>query len=122
MSSPALSRINIPSRIALQVASQIDSRTILDTGRAEKLLGAGDMLYIGREMSEAGEAQSPFIISETEVKKVVRYLIDAYMDEIPSGINFTENNKKNIAFDSMFEDEHGRDELYGKAKKSSKSR
>ena len=112
-----LIKANIPSRIALQVASQIDSRTILDTGGAEKLLGAGDMLYIGSEMSKPVRLQSPFI-SETEVKKVVRYLIDAYMDEIPSGINFTENNEKNIAFDSMFEDEsmEEEDELYGKAK------
>mgnify|MGYP001581968329 CR=1 FL=1 len=112
-----LIKANIPSRIALQVASQIDSRTILDTGGAEKLLGAGDMLYIGAEMSKPVRLQSPFI-SETEVKKVVRYLTDAYMDEIPSGINFTENNEKNIAFDSMFEDEsmEKEDELYGKAK------
>ena len=68
-------------------------------------------------MSKPVRLQSPFI-SETEVKKVVRYLTDAYMDEIPSGINFTENNEKNIAFDSMFEDEsmEKEDELYGKAK------
>lgn len=112
-----LIKANIPARIALQVASQVDSRTILDTGGAEKLLGAGDMLYIGSEMSKPVRLQSPFI-SETEVKKVVRYLIDAYIDEIPSGINFTENNEKNIAFDSMFENESlgDEDELYGKAK------
>src|SRR5699024_12292870 len=39
-------KANIPSRIAFSVSSQIDSRTILDTGGAEKLLGKGDMLYI----------------------------------------------------------------------------
>lgn len=112
-----LIKANIPTRIALQVASQIDSRTILDTGGAEKLLGAGDMLYIGAEMSKPVRLQSPFI-SETEVKKVVKYLTDAYIDEIPSGINFTENNEKNIAFDSMLENEslEDEDELYEKAK------
>ncbi|MBM2817490.1 MAG: putative cell division FtsK/SpoIIIE [Parcubacteria group bacterium] len=112
-----LIKANIPARIALQVASQIDSRTILDTGGAEKLLGAGDMLYIGAEMSKPVRLQSPFI-SETEVKKVVKYLTDAYKDEIPSGINFTENNEKNIAFDSMFENEslEDEDELYEKAR------
>ena len=112
-----LIKANVPARIALQVASQIDSRTILDTGGAEKLLGAGDMLYIGAEMSKPVRLQSPFI-SETEVKKVVKYLADAYKDEIPSGINFTENNEKNIAFDAMFENEsmEDEDELYEKAK------
>ena len=112
-----LIKANIPARIALQVASQIDSRTILDTGGAEKLLGAGDMLYIGAEMSKPVRLQSPFI-SETEVKKVVKYLTDAYKNEIPSGINFTENNEKNIAFDAMFENEsmEDEDELYEKAK------
>ncbi|MEK7071198.1 MAG: DNA translocase FtsK, partial [Patescibacteria group bacterium] len=61
--------------------------------------------------------QSPFI-SETEVKKVVKYLTDTYKDEIPSGINFTENNEKNVIFESMFENEslEDEDELYEKAK------
>ena len=59
-----LIKANIPSRIALQVASQIDSRTILDTGGAEKLLGAGDMLYIGAGDVQAGEAPIPFHIGD----------------------------------------------------------
>ncbi|TSC65747.1 MAG: Uncharacterized protein G01um101477_352, partial [Candidatus Doudnabacteria bacterium Gr01-1014_77] len=54
-------KANIPSRIALQVVSQIDSRTILDTPGAEKLLGAGDMLYIGGEMSKPVRIQSAFV-------------------------------------------------------------
>ena len=112
-----LIKANIPTRIALQVASQIDSRTILDTGGAEKLLGAGDMLYLGSEMSKPVRLQSPFV-SETEVKKVVKYLIDAYRNEIIEGINFTENNEKNIVFESLMEDENTDDEddLYEAAK------
>lgn len=112
-----LIKANIPARIALQVASQIDSRTILDTGGAEKLLGAGDMLYMGSEMSKPIRLQSPFI-SETEVKKVVKYLIGAYRDEAPDGINFTENNEKNIVFESLLEDENmeEEDDLYEEAK------
>ncbi len=81
-----LIKANVPTRVALQVSSQIDSRTILDTPGAEKLLGAGDMLYLGGEMSKPARLQSAFI-SETEVKKVVKYLADEYRDEIMSEIN-----------------------------------
>ena len=81
-----LIKANVPTRVALQVSSQIDSRTILDTPGAEKLLGAGDMLYQGSEMSKPARLQSAFI-SETEVKKVVKYLADEYNDEIMSEIN-----------------------------------
>jgi len=81
-----LIKANIPTRVALQVASQIDSRTILDQPGAEKLLGAGDMLYLGGEMSKPVRLQSAFI-SETEVKKVVKFLYEQYKDEIMSEIN-----------------------------------
>ena len=83
-----LIKANIPSRVALQVASQIDSRTILDQPGAEKLLGAGDMLYLGAEMSKPVRLQSAFI-SENEVKKVVKYLANTYKDEIMSEINLS---------------------------------
>ncbi len=68
-----LIKANIPSRIALQVASQVDSRTILDQSGAEKLLGAGDMLYLSGDMSKPIRLQSAFI-SENEVKKVVDFI------------------------------------------------
>jgi S-DNA-T family DNA segregation ATPase FtsK/SpoIIIE len=83
-----LIKANIPSRVALQVASQIDSRTILDQPGAEKLLGAGDMLYLGGEMSKPVRLQSAYI-SENEVKKVAKYLGDTYKDEIMSEINLS---------------------------------
>src|SRR5665213_3659420 len=89
-----LIKANVPARVALQVVSQIDSRTILDTGGAEKLLGAGDMLYLGGEMSKPVRLQSAYI-SETETKKVVKYLTDTYKDEIMSEINFTNNGAQN---------------------------
>jgi len=75
-----LIKANIPARIALKVSSQIDSRTILDAGGAEKLLGAGDMLYSSGD-AQPERLQSAFI-SEVEVKKVVKYLADAYRDEV----------------------------------------
>jgi S-DNA-T family DNA segregation ATPase FtsK/SpoIIIE len=83
-----LIKANVPTRIALQVSSQIDSRTILDAGGAEKLLGAGDMLYASGEMSQPERLQSAFI-SEEEVKKVVEYLKKAYMDELPDTIELS---------------------------------
>lgn len=96
-----LIKANIPSRIALQVSSQIDSRTILDQMGAEKLLGSGDMLYLGGEMSKPVRLQSAFI-SESEVKRVVKYLIDEYKDQIIDEINITPTEAgATAAFDSM---------------------
>lgn len=112
-----LIKANIPARVALQVVSQIDSRTIIDMPGAEKLLGSGDMLYLGGEMSKPVRIQSAFI-SETEVKKVVKYLSDAYRDEIPGDeINFAETNDKNVLFEGGIGDDIGDDdELYEAAK------
>lgn len=80
-----LIKANVPSRLALQVASQIDSRTILDQGGAEKLLGAGDMLYLGGDMGKPVRLQSAFI-SEGEVKKVTDYIANNNDAEIPVDI------------------------------------
>ncbi|MFD1431959.1 DNA translocase FtsK [Lacticaseibacillus yichunensis] len=52
---------NIPTRIAFMVASQVDSRTIIDTAGAERLLGKGDMLYLGSGASQARRLQGTFI-------------------------------------------------------------
>ena len=74
-----LIKANVPGRIALQVSSQIDSRTILDASGAEKLLGAGDMLYLSGDMGKPKRIQSAFI-SEKEVKKVTQFLKDQESD------------------------------------------
>ena len=113
-----LIKANIPARIALQVVSQIDSRTIIDSPGAEKLLGSGDMLYLGGEMSKPVRLQSAYI-SENEVKKVVKYLTEAYLDEIPGeGINFAEAaTDRNVLFEGNIGDDMGDDdELYETAK------
>ena len=69
-----LIKANITSRVALQVASQIDSRTILDNSGAEKLLGNGDMLYqSGDTNSKMRRVQGAFV-SEKEVKDVVDFI------------------------------------------------
>ncbi len=66
-------KANVPTRIALNVASQIDSRTIIDQMGAEKLLGQGDMLYLSSDSPRLTRIQSAFISGE-EIKKVVAYL------------------------------------------------
>ncbi|PJE64369.1 MAG: cell division protein FtsK [Candidatus Ryanbacteria bacterium CG10_big_fil_rev_8_21_14_0_10_43_42] len=68
-----LIKANITTRMALQVASQIDSRTILDMAGAEKLLGKGDMLYLSGDTSKPGRVQGVFV-SEQEVKRATAYL------------------------------------------------
>ncbi|HHZ02704.1 MAG TPA: DNA translocase FtsK [Tissierellia bacterium] len=66
-------KANIPSRIAFAVSSHIDSRTILDTGGAEKLLGKGDMLYHPIGIPKPVRIQGTFI-SDDEIKRVVDYI------------------------------------------------
>ncbi len=67
-----LIKANITTRIAFAVASQIDSRTILDSSGAEKLLGNGDMLFVSAEFTKPRRVQGAFI-GEKEVKKVVEF-------------------------------------------------
>ena len=74
-----LIKANITTRIALQVASQIDSRTILDMSGAEKLIGKGDMLFLSSDASKPRRIQGAYI-SEKEVKRVVKYLVEEYED------------------------------------------
>ncbi len=68
-----LIKANITARIALQVGSQIDSRTILDTAGAEKLLGGGDMLFISSEFSKPKRIQGAYI-SEEEIHGVSDFI------------------------------------------------
>lgn len=112
-----LIKANIPARIALQVASQFDSRTILDAAGAEKLLGAGDMLFISGEMSKPIRLQSPFI-SETEVKKVVEYLVKNSDGELPTEIDMAGENTKNTIFEAMMSGGEAEDDLYEEARET----
>lgn len=66
-------KANMPARMAFQVASQIDSRTILDMAGADKLLGRGDMLFLSPQASKPTRIQGAFI-QDTEIKKVADYL------------------------------------------------
>ncbi|MCG1020707.1 DNA translocase FtsK [Sutcliffiella horikoshii] len=84
-------KANIPSRIAFSVSSQTDSRTILDMGGAEKLLGRGDMLFLPVGASKPIRVQGAFL-SDEEVERIVDFVIDQqkaqYQEEmIPQDIN-----------------------------------
>lgn len=114
-----LIKANVPARVALQVASQIDSRTILDAAGAEKLLGAGDMLYLGSEMAKPIRLQSAYI-TEPELKKVVKFLAENYEHHMPSDINLTGENQKNSIFEATMDDAslEDDDELYEEARRT----
>ncbi|MCP3678095.1 MAG: DNA translocase FtsK [Deltaproteobacteria bacterium] len=91
-----LIKSNFPARISFQVPSRTDSRTILDTGGAETLLGEGDMLFMPPGTSRIKRIHGPYL-SETEIKRVTKFLkkqgkpsydkaiTEAKIDERPSG-------------------------------------
>lgn len=78
-----LIKANFPARISFAVASHIDSRTILDTGGAEKLLGEGDMLYLPADAEKPKRLRGSFV-SDQEIERVVnfwRYWRDVYSSQ-----------------------------------------
>jgi len=115
-----LIKANITARIALQVASGVDSRTILDMSGAEKLLGNGDMLYLAGDTSKPKRIQGAFI-SDREVKKVAGYVAEMAKDfkaepvEMDLKLPMAGNGKWEVG--SGTEDEEIDDELYEEAKK-----
>ncbi|WP_062050828.1 DNA translocase FtsK [Bacillus sp. JCM 19034] len=100
-------KANIPSRIAFGVSSQTDSRTILDSGGAEKLLGRGDMLYLPVGASKPTRIQGAFL-SDQEVENVVQYVISQqkaqYEEEmIPNEEPIIEERATDELYDSAVE-------------------
>ncbi len=75
-----LIKANIPTRIAFAVSSQVDSRTIIDIGGAEKLMGKGDMLFFPTGAIKPERIQGCFV-SDSEVEKVVQYLKSDHRNE-----------------------------------------
>ncbi len=84
-----LIKANFPARISFQVTSKVDSRTILDTQGAERLLGAGDMLFLPPGASHLQRIHGPYV-SEKEVKAVVEYLKACGEPEYLADINSVE--------------------------------
>ena len=98
-------KANIPSRIAFAVSSAIDSRTILDMGGAEKLLGRGDMLFLPAGSSKPVRVQGAFL-SDAEVERIVDFVIEQqkanYQDEmIPDEV---EESTEQIDRDELYDD------------------
>jgi S-DNA-T family DNA segregation ATPase FtsK/SpoIIIE len=116
-----LIKANVPTRMALQVASQIDSRTILDCSGAETLLGAGDMLYLASDMQKPVRIQTAYI-SEGEVKKVVQFIKSNNPGDL-TAIDFggngsvpTEPNDVIGLANGSFDDDEIDDDLYEDAR------
>ncbi len=117
-----LIKANITTRIAFQVATQIDSRTILDMAGAEKLLGNGDMLYLSASSPKPQRIQGVFA-TEKEAKEIVKFIKEENPQDIVDEENNQEvalNNSVSVAqeldkFNSF--DDSQNDELYETAKK-----
>ena len=99
-------KANIPSRIAFAVSSHIDSRTILDTGGAEKLLGKGDMLYHPIGLPKPLRIQGTFV-SDDEIKRVVDFIkeqqIEVKADKADEIIKEIENQTTSEDVDEYLE-------------------
>ncbi|HEX4104187.1 MAG TPA: DNA translocase FtsK [Candidatus Paceibacterota bacterium] len=117
-----LIKANVTARIALQVASQIDSRTILDTAGAEKLLGHGDLLFLSAELSKPKRIQGAYI-TEEEIKNVANFIRDnnkVEMEEVAfdaAGANGNSAGGVSIPqnLDSFGESDDDSDELFDEA-------
>ena len=103
-----LIKANIPSRIAFAVSSQVDSRTILDTVGAEKLLGKGDMLYFPSGAPKPLRVQGAFV-SDDEVEKIVAFIkkngTAKYSEDILESIENNNKSDKELAQEQSEEDE-----------------
>jgi S-DNA-T family DNA segregation ATPase FtsK/SpoIIIE len=123
-----LIKSNVPAKIAFSVSSQMDSRIILDTGGAEKLVGKGDMLYAAPGASRPKRLQGVFV-DDREVKDVVRFLIEQKeelgAEEIGGDFDGDDDEETESAsgfsddvdFSNLEEDPSEQDELYDEAKK-----
>ena len=103
-----LIKANIPSRIAFAVSSQVDSRTILDTVGAEKLLGKGDMLFFPSGAPKPSRVQGTFV-SDEEVEKIVDFVKSngtaTYSEDILESIENSNKTDKELAQEQATDDD-----------------
>lgn len=102
-----LIKANIPSRIAFSVSSQVDSRTILDVGGAEKLLGKGDMLYSPVGENKPLRIQGPYI-SDSETARIIDFVkkqgVSTYDESVVQTIETPEKSQYGEVSDELTED------------------
>lgn len=103
-----LIKANVPSRIAFAVSSQVDSRTILDSVGAEKLLGKGDMLFFPSGAPKPSRVQGAFV-SDDEVEKIVDFIKSngtaTYSEDILETIENSNKTDKEIASEAQDDDD-----------------
>lgn len=103
-----LIKANVPSRIAFAVSSQVDSRTILDSVGAEKLLGKGDMLFFPTGLPKPVRVQGAFV-SDEEVEKIVGFVkkngTANYSEDILETIENSNKTEKELAQEQAEDDE-----------------
>ena len=103
-----LIKANVPSRVAFAVSSQVDSRTILDSVGAEKLLGKGDMLYFPAGAPKPSRVQGAFV-TDDEVEKIVDFVKSngtaTYSEDILESIENSNKTDKEIAAESTEDDD-----------------
>ena len=103
-----LIKANVPSRIAFAVSSQVDSRTILDSIGAEKLLGKGDMLFFPAGAPKPSRVQGAFV-SDDEVEKIVDFIKSngtaTYSEDILESIENSNKTDKEIAQEQAEDDD-----------------
>ncbi len=108
-----LIKANFPARISFQVTSKVDSRTILDVQGAERLLGAGDMLFLPPGSSHLQRIHGPYV-SEAEVKRVVEYLKKVEKPTYLADLSLAEDEEEEETILSTGDED---DELYQEALK-----
>ena len=103
-----LIKANVPSRVAFAVSSQIDSRTILDTVGAEKLLGKGDMLFFPTGYPKPVRVQGAFV-SDEEVEKIVDFVKQngtaTYSEDILESIENSNKSEKDLVQEQAEDDD-----------------
>jgi len=104
-------KANFPSRIAFQVASRVDSRTILDGSGAEQLLGNGDMLYQPSDQPKAMRIQGPFV-SSVEVESITTFIGEQHALKNMFMLPLPDMQKGNGPQSQGYQEKDGRDSMF----------